>query len=850
MCKLLLFSALLVAALIFAASPAFASAHPPCQWVQVDADNDPSTPPVSVYGYWADLNGTQVLIVCDPKTDEPVQDQDGNGIAYVNNGGYVQAEKQVLDKYETKRALDWEHPKEIKPLQLTLLAPNVPLTLTYNLQDINAHGGLWLHSTGNCVSWGQGRGYAKLLTNNPDDWLIVLAVTNPNPFPVSGKVDAQLWRWSNLYSDWPFQKSLALALGPNETKYVLVNRSKQADLLAQKFSDCDTQGYTLAYMWASSVSAAALQDFPADIMGSAKGFGTFDIYGPSEPRWPMRFAVGVKCNVNASKWGADLEMDESGKFRTLRMWDSFYNYVWFDADGRAHLYPGSRPPYKSWWSDLYRARDVIEGWFNSHKLSQIPLIVDSRDARTVDGLYFYWCSSSSGWWPENYGAYASWTEQEGPVLVGAKPQTNFWLDWNVPKWAPVLEQNLDRYSFYWNGSIRRICGGKGTFFWGDRREWLPVFMARLCFVHRYSFIPVQGDVGVLKEDVVPGYQMWIQTERAPKLSFSHPLKKITATRYHFLGGDNGPYDYLKYLVTTWEYVPGAGWTKLSERQESYWWESTPARATWGRYYFVPYPDNSDPRSVGVTPDVWDVRVEYASVLSAASELIGGEFRNRRGSDLYLFDRAADALRGGLYNLYGVWYGWGFGNYTPAVANLSAPASKVTVPSPVRVEPKTSAPRWRQDFAASVRVARRPDEDPGAVLNAVLAAIQGSLSNCEAVFLYDPYGYDSYGCTPQFVLDPDVPVNWGNYAVPVEWIRGFGCLRDAYNWLYLGTPDTVWSNFSYFAPLNGGYVALPDDVFLNQCVREWPLRREEWNWFYEDPWLVRWWSYRSQKWIVS
>jgi hypothetical protein len=151
------------------------------------------------------------------------------------------------------------------------------------------------------------------------------------------------------------------------------------------------------------------------------------------------------------------------------------------------------------------------------------------------------------------------------------------------------------------------------------------------------------------------------------------------------------------------------------------------------------------------------------------------------------------------------------------------------------------------------VARKPDEDPGAVLNTVLSAVQESLSNCEAVFLYDPWGYDSRGCAPQFVLDPDVPVSWardaGNNAVPVQWIRGFGCLQDAYNYLYLGTPDTVWSCFSYFTPLNGGYVALPDDVFLNQCARVWPIQRIEWHYPYEDPWLVRWWSHRGQRWIT-
>jgi hypothetical protein len=567
------------------------------------------------------LNGTQVLIVCDPKTGEPARGADGKGVAYVNQGQYVEVATQVLDKYETKQGLDWEHPKEVRPFQVSVFAPNVPLTLTYNLQDINAHGGLWLYSTGNCVTWGQGRGYAKLLTDNPDDWLIVLVVTNPNPFPVSGKVDVGLWSWSNIYSGWPLGKSLTLTLGPNETKYVLVNRGKRADFLVREFSgywdSLPVQGYTLANLYASNVAAENAGDFP-ELLKPAKGFYLADpnwrIY--SDRAWPMRFGVYLEAATYVAIYPG---------WSTRS--DGFKGYVWMDQEGKFHVDPNCTVyPYR-----LTREQIIarVENWFNSHKVADIPLVWYGASTVVKDGMAFDYCRPAAYWWYDTQGAFASWTEQMGPVLVGAKLRTNPWISWVTPKWAPAAstDQNPETYIFYWNGERRMIQGGKGTLFWGDRREWLPVFMTRLCFVHRYSFIPVQGDAGVLKEDVVPGYQMWIQTERALKLFFSHPLKKITATRHHFLKNTDRYY----WLTTTWVYERGS-WKKQSEDIQSFReWYQQPPQATWGRYYFVPYPDNSDPRSVGVTPDVWDVRVEYEGVLNAASELIGGEFRNQRGS---------------------------------------------------------------------------------------------------------------------------------------------------------------------------------------------------------------------------
>lgn len=834
--KLLLFSALLITALAFAALPAFASTHPPCQWVQVDADNNPDTPPISVYGYWADLNGTQALIVCDPKTGEPVQDQDGNGIAYVNDGEYVQVEKQVLDHYETKQVLDWDHPKEVKPFQVTVFAPNVPLTLTYNLQDINAHGGLWLASTGDCVSWGYSAGDARLLTNNPDDWLIVAAVTNPNPFPATGVVDLHLFGKLTSSSSRPISKCLTLALGPNETKYVLLNRGNPTatghyGVFAYETSGRENgsyrRGYSLGYFYSRDVYGSG-DDFP-DRLKPAKGFYLADPNWHIYPQnvWPMRFGVSVEGGFYGAWWEG---------------------YVWMDESGQFHAEPmhSSSPSTYQWWVDHV---GLVEKWFNSHKITDIPLVCwYGGDPRTVDGAYFYDCRPAAYWWPDTQGAFASWTEQMGPVLVAPRWETFSYVPWwpQVAQWVPAREENIN--TRYWVGKHTVWCGPEVP-------PWLPVVKARLCFVHRYSWVPVDGDTGVLKEDVVPGYEVWVSSETAPRLYFNNLLKKITATRYHYLEsyyintgyGGSGP--YLKYLVTTWEYTPGAGWTKLSERQESYWWESSPEEKTWGRWVnFWPCLNQS--------PDVWDVRVDYTRVLGSNNPgALNGTFTGSNNL-LHLYDRSADAVRGALFNLYTVQLtdsGYYPVNLRPAVANLSAPGADVTVPA-VRVQPQTTAPVWQQDYTASVRVARLPWEDPGAALNAILSAVRQGLGGTEAAFVWDGW----YGAqTTRFVLDPDIPCGWaanaGGEVQPVTWIKGFGSVFWNSTGRTLGTPESLWSRYSYF---HMDYVALPDDIFLNQAAkaRSWTIRPLKGNrvdnWPFIDPWPVRYWDAQSWSWQIQ
>jgi hypothetical protein len=798
----------------------------------VDTDNNPDTPPVSVYGYWADVGGQQALIVCDPQTGEPVLDQDGNGIAYLNNGQYVETETEILDRYDTKQILDWDNPKQVQPFQVSVFAPNVPLTLTYNLQDINAHGGLWLHSTGDCVSWGYSAGDAKLLTNNPDDWLIVAAVTNPNPFPASGEVDLTLYGKLSWNGSTPLRKNLTLRLGPDETKYVLINRGNATDyygIFAYKASSMENgsyrQGYSLGHFYSRRVSGSG-DDFP-DRLKPAKGFYLADpnwrIY--PDKAWPMRFGV----YLNAATYVAIYP-----NWSTYS--DGFKGYVWMDQEGKFRVQPGYTVyPYRLTEQQIV-AR--VENWFNSHKITDIPLVCwYGGDSRTVDGLQFDYCRPIAYWWPDTWGAYASWFEFKGPELEAPRWEPFEWAPWwpRVAQWVPAREGNID--TRYWVGE-RTVWHGP------EVPPWLPVVKARLCFVHRYSWVPMDGDTGVLKEDVVPGYQMWVSSVGAPHLYFNNPLKKITAVRYRFLRYQGGN-DHSVWLVTTWKYTPDTGWVKASEYERDFgWWDNAPPYTTWGRYAFFVRAPGWQGSGAGVIPDVWDVRADYPRVLSVNNpDGLTGAFTGTNSGNVSLYDRGADAIRGALYNTYNIWYGSGpYGsNNTPAVADLNTPNAGVTVPS-IKVNARTATPVWQQDCAASVRVARNPYEAPDTALNTFLSAVQRGLGSTEAVFIWD------WNKPQFFVLDPDIPCGWaadaGGKVQPVTWVKGFGSVYWNSTGCTLGTPESLWSRYSYF---HMEYVALPGDVFLNQAAntRSWTIRPSNhyWsnNWPFIDPWPVRYWS---------
>ncbi|MEW6771769.1 MAG: hypothetical protein AB1330_10350 [Bacillota bacterium] len=860
--KLLLFSVLLTAVLTFAALPAFASTHPPCQWVQVDADNDPGTPPISVYGYWADVGGTQTLIVCDPKTGEPIKDADGKGIAFINQGQYTETEIEVLDKYEQKQVIDWEHPKEVRPLQLSLFAPNVVTNSRLNLEDIQAHGGVWAWSTGDCLTWGQGNGRARLLTNDPDDWLFVVSVTNPNSFPVSGNIGGNLWGWFRPQGNYPISiQSLSVTLQAGETKYVLLNRGFNAkgsykflaEEPAQYHNGSPVDGFSLAYLWSRNVEAggsAGESDFP-DILKPAKGFCLADpnwvIY--PDHAWPMRFGVYLNAYVYVTNRARS---------------DYFKGYVWMDQGGEFHVDPNCTTyPYR-----LTKEQIVarVENWFNSHKVTDIPLVCwYGGDPKTVDGLHFDYCRPAAYWWPDKQGAYASWWEQPGPVLVGPEWEDYQYVNYYpapAPKWSPDREQNLAEYRVF--GRDYRV--GERTLWWasdGGVPKVLPVVKAELMFVHRYSWIPLPDGTGLLKKDVVPGYNVWISSEAAPKLQFLYPLKRIVATRYQCQGAksERSPYGdyrtYIYWLATTWVWEPGKGWVKTGESTSKYENGYGQPTETWGRRaFFVRYPGNRG-SGAGITPAVWKVRVDYSRLLTANSPgYVAGEFSDPGG--LVLYDVSANGVQGSLYNTYTVWYGAGpyDSNNTPAVADLNVPGSEVAVP-PVQVEARTTVPKWQQDCTASVTVARLPEEDPNVALSAFLSAVQGSFVNSDAAFVCG---------NPQFVLRPGLAGGWslddrGN-VVPTEWIKGFGSV----NWAYvlrsgnnsyakkavLGCPEGDFTRYSYFRG-DGflGYVALPGDIYLSQVERAtvWPIRplssRWNWRWPFIDPWPV-WYQDRDSK----
>jgi hypothetical protein len=614
--KLLLFSALLVAAFTFAVSPASASTHPLCQWVQVDDDNNLDTPPISVYGYWADVGGTQVLIVCDPKTDEPVRDQNGQGIAYINNGQYVETEIEVLDRYEEKQALDWDNPKEVKPVEVALLAPNIPTGLEYDL-DYYRQTGQLRRKTQNLFRWPMDYSFARLVPgSDPDYWLFIAVVRNPNPFPVKAKLSATLNGWrQSWWTREAVSKETGVSLGPNETKCVLLSQGKKADYFYDEpgtfYNSSWCSGYSEAWYYAS-LSQITDPEYPKDILGGGyyEPYVRWDGTDPTVyPLIPMRLAFTFRC------WSHDPYKRENYYwYYGGREWPEAFGYAEYD-------------PEKDDWSVSVDFRGSMEKpWYMSD--ADWQKVVDratSNATTTLKKLFRTWYPRVPFWcawrrdqmrvngdtgqvygtqWPGERNFVVSFGHLE-PVPPSSAPRPPGY-PWASTKWggwlyttnapgssgaelpAPVLLVNScseQNYTTIWWGGEPEAHVGQGTYItryssdprYYDPQGWmrdLPVLRARPLFVEKYSFVPVEGDWGVLKKDVVPGYVLWASTASRPALTYSTQPVEITAS-WKCWGmqtvqvNPNYSYGGSVEITRTWRWAPESGWTFVGQSPSSH-----------------------------------------------------------------------------------------------------------------------------------------------------------------------------------------------------------------------------------------------------------------------------------------
>ncbi|RJX19573.1 MAG: hypothetical protein C4570_05090 [Ammonifex sp.] len=626
-------------------SPAVASIHPPCQWVQVDADNNPDTPPISVYGYWTDVGGHQVLIVCDPSTDEPVKDADRKGIAYVNQGQYVETEIEMLDRYEYKKIIDWDNPKEVKPLQVDLTMPNIATSTTYDWAHYRQTGEL-RRKTDNRFGWPMSYSFAQLAPgSNPDYWLMIATVKNPNPFAVSGSLNVNIYQWTTGWNSSRISKqNVTVSLGPNETKFVLVNRGKPTNYnwLANEMgyfwsSASWRQGYSTAWYY-TSIGGITDPRYPAELGGGYyKPYVRWDGTNPTVyPLIPMRLAYTFYC------WSYDpYKQNYYYGYYGGREWPHVQGDIEYDPNTDSwtvtnlHFLYMEKPWYMSdadWQKVMNAARSnaitTLTRLFKGWGFTEVPFwSAWNGDQIHVNGETGQNYGTS---WPRNppFTVTFKCLEPVSPSNVPRPPGSQYW--WSNSRWggwlyttagptsygtelpAPVLldysqvsrEENCTAISY--NGDVY-VQIGRGTYIsnygtdprYYDPDDWmryLPVFKAEPMFVERYAFIPTQGDCGVLKKDVVPGYLLRVSVQQRPVVNTATRPVEINATCSYY------DTNYIKtwHCIKKWKWTPGSGWELVSDYKSNEWNTGGDNSPNW--------------------PAQWNVTVNYTHAITASNPM--------------------------------------------------------------------------------------------------------------------------------------------------------------------------------------------------------------------------------------
>lgn len=445
----------------------------------------------SVYGYYLNNPGYKsVLVLCDPTTGLET------GKAYIPDVKVGDRLVRNITGYEKRTFEDWSEVKKINPVQMRLIAPNVFNHLNYTdySWDYYEQTGQLRDTAYGPVSWpGSTEGYL-IPGSDPDYWLIVAEVYNPNPWPVKARIYARLSRWRYAwYTGGPdIISDKEVSLGANETKYVLVNRGKPAGyyMIAD---DSDWNGHLET--WAEAYYYTKVtENLDPELPESLKpnnGFISFTYYAGSAPE-PNDLSGGFTIS-----YAVDCREDA---------WRSSWEF-----DGRVSLtqngwvaYPGSGSVNPT------VAKQKVEQFFSSRSLDQIPYIDPDDSSRVIDGIRFYRCESSGV--DLRSGPYKNRYDAAGPALV----------DYSAPE---------DRMDLNRGDGMCEIVSGRGT--------EIPVLKYFPIFVEFYRFVP-EGATGEgrLAKEITPGYAVRASDITKPYFSVTDTFKGYTVEYVRYKSGRN------------------------------------------------------------------------------------------------------------------------------------------------------------------------------------------------------------------------------------------------------------------------------------------------------------------------
>jgi hypothetical protein len=284
-----------------------------------------------VYGHYSDLKDVgEVFIECDPDTGEEIG-------AYIPGVKIGDQKTYIEGEPVKKEVLNWDEPIEALPIQVTLLAPNITTGAEIDWDYYDQYGEIRRKSV-NQFKWttDDTTGFNKLIPgSDPDYWLFIAIVTNPNPFPVSVNLSAAI----SSFSDGDDKgKSVSkeydnLIMTTNETKYILLNRGLPGNCryLLDEWPQWDDNswqsGYSNGYYDARTVKV--MDPFYPSILETGGDQGYFKPYvrwdgtEPTvKPLIPMRLAFNFGIAYTKDKYGG-------------RYYDSYRGREWPSGGGHA-----------------------------------------------------------------------------------------------------------------------------------------------------------------------------------------------------------------------------------------------------------------------------------------------------------------------------------------------------------------------------------------------------------------------------------------------------------------------------------------------------------------------------------
>ncbi|MEW5953384.1 MAG: hypothetical protein AB1815_06490 [Bacillota bacterium] len=455
----------------------------------------------NVYGYFLGSGAKRVFVECNPLTGQPV------GKAYTGTEKIETWTEDVIVDYDHVKKEDWSKVKRVNPVQISVMAPNIITNTGYDWEHYEGTGELRRLASGP-VQWPGSSGAYLVPGSDPDYWLIVAKVTNPNPWPVKASIRTDIDHWySSWYNKTGIREVIEAGLGANETRFVLINRGKKAPLIMRDINSHSSSGYVSTInAWSeayfnTTVTENLDPELP-EYLRPNKGFIAFDNYigGPSVPKdlsGGFHVTHFVEC-TRKHYWDAGLN------------WYFRGSVTWTENGWKAS-------PYETGTVNPNLAKQKVEEFFAARTIEEIPYITSdtSYNNRVYGDIYF----------DRLIPTHNSANLYPGP----------FRNNWDVP--GPALVSYDTPNDPDMNGDARsRILPIKEPVTVGWSSE-LPVLVRRPMFIEFHRFRPSESaNVGRLEKEIVPGYNVYASTVERPYFRVESIYKGYTVDR-------NGDYDW-------------------------------------------------------------------------------------------------------------------------------------------------------------------------------------------------------------------------------------------------------------------------------------------------------------------